>query len=169
MTNWPGPGWSPGEPAEPAPITTRSNRPAPFPGRPSDLLEPALAASAQAWEGVPATAEQVATPLPAGQPARPEYAVAACAMDAAVHAWDIARGTEQPAPFNDELAVALMPAAHTSWPSRCVTTASLPPVVASEGPVRDPHRTPTALSRPGPELGRAGRGRSRPKRPSGNN
>src|ERR1700728_425116 len=38
-------------------------------------------------------------------------AVAACALDAAVHAWDIAIALGQPGALSDELAVQLLPAA----------------------------------------------------------
>lgn len=125
-----------------------------IPGRPSELLEPALIASARAWAGVPATAEQVATPLPQGS-LPPEYAVSACAMDAAVHAWDIARATGQPAPFNDELAVALMPAAHVlAEPLRdygvfAAAVESEPSETRTDRLLRflgrDPHWTPAAV------------------------
>ncbi|SOD71003.1 uncharacterized protein (TIGR03086 family) [Jatrophihabitans sp. GAS493] len=80
------------------------------PGTAAELLNPALAASAAAWAAVSAATETVPTPLPQGK-MPPEYAVAACAMDAAIHAWDIAMATGQPSPLSNELAVALEPAA----------------------------------------------------------
>lgn len=79
-------------------------------GSPAELLEPALAAGAEAFAGVlPGTAE-VAVPLPPFTlPA--ETAVAAAALDAAVHAWDLAVATGQASPLTPALAAALSPAA----------------------------------------------------------
>jgi uncharacterized protein (TIGR03086 family) len=79
-------------------------------GNPEDLLAPALAAAATAWAGVAADAGQLPTPLPQGAlPAA--TAAAACALDAAVHAWDIAAGLGRPSPITAELAARLLPAA----------------------------------------------------------
>ncbi|MFZ3500087.1 TIGR03086 family metal-binding protein [Streptomyces sp. 5.8] len=78
-------------------------------GSPAELLEPALAA-AEAFAGVePGTAE-VAVPLPPFT-LDAETAVAAAALDAAVHAWDIAVATGQASPLTPALAAALSPAA----------------------------------------------------------
>jgi hypothetical protein len=44
----------------------------------------------------------------------PELAAAACAMDAAVHAWDIAVATGQGSPVTADLAAQLMPAARAT-------------------------------------------------------
>ncbi|MFD6886889.1 TIGR03086 family metal-binding protein [Streptomyces sp. NPDC059957] len=79
-------------------------------GSPEELLEPALAAAAEAFAGVePGTAE-VAVPLPPFT-LDAETAVAAAALDAAVHAWDIAVATGQVSPLTPALATALSPAA----------------------------------------------------------
>ncbi|MFD7559162.1 TIGR03086 family metal-binding protein [Streptomyces sp. NPDC059835] len=79
-------------------------------GAPAGLLEPALDAAAEAFAGVvPGTAE-VAVPLPPFTVSA-EIAVGAAALDAAVHAWDIAVATGQPSPLPAELARALRPAA----------------------------------------------------------
>ncbi|MFC9297236.1 TIGR03086 family metal-binding protein [Streptomyces sp. NPDC057011] len=79
-------------------------------GPPAQLLEPALAAAAEAFAGVvPGTAE-VSVPLPPFAVAA-ETAVGAAALDAAVHAWDLAVATGQPSPLTDALAAALRPAA----------------------------------------------------------
>ncbi|HEX4255805.1 MAG TPA: TIGR03086 family protein, partial [Streptosporangiaceae bacterium] len=52
----------------------------------------------------------VPTPLPQGElPA--SVAVAACALDAAIHAWDIAAALGQATVLSDELAAQLLPAA----------------------------------------------------------
>ncbi|MEU4475796.1 TIGR03086 family metal-binding protein [Micromonospora sp. NPDC023888] len=70
-------------------------------------LRAALDASARAWAGVAADDPQVPTPLPQGKlPAR--VGAVACALDAAVHAWDIAAATGQPSPLDDELARPLL-------------------------------------------------------------
>lgn len=75
-----------------------------------DLIRPALAAARSAWARVRSDDDAVPTPLPQGVlPAA--TAAAACALDAAVHAWDIAVALGQPGPLADELAVLLLPAA----------------------------------------------------------
>ncbi|MGW3607341.1 TIGR03086 family metal-binding protein [Micromonospora sp. NPDC005161] len=70
-------------------------------------LRAALDASARAWAGVADDDPQVPTPLPQGKLSAQVGAVA-CALDAAVHAWDIAAATEQPSPLSDELARPLL-------------------------------------------------------------
>ncbi|WP_144121182.1 TIGR03086 family metal-binding protein [Catellatospora sichuanensis] len=62
------------------------------------LLEQALALSAAAFATVHADAEQVPVPLPQG-PLPLWVAAGACALDAAVHAWDIAVATGRPSPL----------------------------------------------------------------------
>lgn len=52
-------------------------------------------------------AEQVPVPLPQG-PMPAWLAAGACALDAAVHAWDIAVATGRPSPLTPEMAVPLM-------------------------------------------------------------
>jgi uncharacterized protein (TIGR03086 family) len=75
-----------------------------------DLLKPALAAARAAWAGVKPDDEAVPTPLPQGpQPAA--IAAGACALDAAVHAWDIAAALGRPGLLPAELAGRLLPAA----------------------------------------------------------
>lgn len=70
-------------------------------------LRAALDASARAWAGVADDDPQVPTPLPQGKlPA--QVGAVACALDAAVHAWDIATATGQPSPLGDELARPLL-------------------------------------------------------------
>ncbi|MEW2147503.1 TIGR03086 family metal-binding protein [Micromonospora vinacea] len=70
-------------------------------------LRAALDASARAWKGVADDAPEVPTPLPQGKlPA--EVGAVACALDAAVHAWDIAVATGQPSPLDAELARPLL-------------------------------------------------------------
>ncbi|SFW92207.1 TIGR03086 family metal-binding protein [Amycolatopsis australiensis] len=87
-------------------------------GEPADtasFLEPKLAAAAAAFATVSREATAVPTPLPQG-PLPAATAVAAAALDAAVHAWDIAVATGQASPLTAELAEALLPAAKELTP-----------------------------------------------------
>ena len=70
---------------------------------PEELLAPALTAAADAFARVDPVDEAVPVPLPTG-PLPAWVAVGACALDAAVHAWDIAVATGQPSPVDDALA-----------------------------------------------------------------
>ena len=76
-----------------------------------DLVRPALAVARTAWAGVRPDDDTVPTPLPQG-PLHAPAAAAACALDAAVHAWDIAVALSQPAPLPDALAAQLLPTAY---------------------------------------------------------
>ena len=79
-------------------------------GTPAQVLEPALAATVAAFGAVESPDTEVAVPLPPFKlPAG--VAVAAAALDAAVHAWDIAVATGQLSPLTPGLALALRPAA----------------------------------------------------------
>ncbi|MGW4525726.1 TIGR03086 family metal-binding protein [Amycolatopsis sp. NPDC004378] len=74
------------------------------------FLEPKLTASAAAFATVLPDATAVPTPLPQGAlPAA--VAVGAAALDAAVHAWDIAVATGQESPLTPSMAAALLPVA----------------------------------------------------------
>ncbi|KAB1990458.1 TIGR03086 family metal-binding protein [Streptomyces triticiradicis] len=64
-------------------------------------LDKVLTGVAGVYADLPADAEEVATPL---GPLPPRVAAAAAAMDAAVHAWDIAVATGQASPLDDDLA-----------------------------------------------------------------
>jgi uncharacterized protein (TIGR03086 family) len=78
-------------------------------GAPAELVEPALAASAGAFASVD-PAGTTPTPLPQGAlPAA--TAAGAAALDAGVHAWDVAVATGQPSPLDDDLAAQLLPVA----------------------------------------------------------
>jgi uncharacterized protein (TIGR03086 family) len=78
-------------------------------GRADDLIEAALAVAADAWAKV-SRDDAVPTPLPQGTlPAA--TAAAACALDAAIHAWDISVALGGPALVSDALAAQLLPAA----------------------------------------------------------
>jgi uncharacterized protein (TIGR03086 family) len=77
---------------------------------PSVLVDEALARAEAAWATVAPDAAEVPTPLPTG-PMSYDLATAACALDAAVHAWDIAVATGRPSPLTPAMARGLMPAA----------------------------------------------------------
>jgi uncharacterized protein (TIGR03086 family) len=75
------------------------------------LVAFAIATATTAWATVDEGDSAVATPLPQG--ALPvETAAAACALDAAVHAWDVSVAVGLPSPIDDDLASRLLPAAH---------------------------------------------------------
>jgi uncharacterized protein (TIGR03086 family) len=77
-------------------------------GAPLAYAEQALDGSVDAWAAI--STELVPTPLPQGEMAPPEAAGAA-ALDAAIHAWDIAVATGQGSPLTPELAQLLQPVA----------------------------------------------------------
>ncbi|SUA73184.1 Mycothiol maleylpyruvate isomerase N-terminal domain [Nocardia otitidiscaviarum] len=79
-------------------------------GAAADLVRAAVDETAAAWATVTDDTETVPTPLPHGALPTPVAAVM-CALDAAVHAWDIAVATGQPNPLDDELAGHLLVAA----------------------------------------------------------
>jgi uncharacterized protein (TIGR03086 family) len=79
-------------------------------GSVDDLAKLAFDAARTAWARVRSDDDAVPTPLPQGAFPAPT-AAAACALDAAVHAWDIAVALGRPAPLPDELAGQLLPAA----------------------------------------------------------
>ncbi|NUR84459.1 MAG: TIGR03086 family protein, partial [Nonomuraea sp.] len=66
-----------------------------------------LRRSAAAWAAVDRDADQVPTPVPPNS-MTPWAGSTACALDAAVHAWDIAVATGQPSPLTPELAGPLL-------------------------------------------------------------
>ncbi|MCK2218852.1 TIGR03086 family metal-binding protein [Actinomadura sp. ATCC 31491] len=76
-------------------------------GDPRAFLEAALTRSAAAWAAVDRDAAEVATPVPPHKMA-PWSGMAACALDAGVHAWDIAMAAGAPSPLTPELARPLM-------------------------------------------------------------
>ncbi|MET9386776.1 TIGR03086 family metal-binding protein [Streptomyces sp. NPDC002928] len=77
-------------------------------GDPVAELDKVLASVADGYAQLPAEADQVPTPL---GPLPLAFAAAAAAMDAAVHAWDIAVATGQNRPLPDDLAEGIRPAA----------------------------------------------------------
>ena len=80
-------------------------------GTVTELVDAAVAAATAAWDQVDPASGSVPTPLPPVPTLPAEVAAAACALDAAIHAWDVAVATGQPSPLTDELAAALDPAA----------------------------------------------------------
>ncbi|MEV0295297.1 TIGR03086 family metal-binding protein [Nocardia sp. NPDC050710] len=85
-------------------------------GSAMELVRAAIEPTAAAWATVTDGTATVPTPLPHGDLPTPVAAVM-CALDAAVHAWDIAIATGQPSPLNDELAGHLLTAARTANPA----------------------------------------------------
>jgi uncharacterized protein (TIGR03086 family) len=80
------------------------------PADPQALVAAALDGSVRAFATVSAGAQGVPSPLPQG-PLPAETVVGAAALDAAVHAWDIAVAVGLPSPLNADLAARLMPVA----------------------------------------------------------
>lgn len=79
---------------------------------PADVvIERAVTAAATAWSTVPAAAEEVSVPIPPNT-LTAALGAGACALDAAVHAWDLAVASGQPSPLTPELARELLPVAH---------------------------------------------------------
>jgi uncharacterized protein (TIGR03086 family) len=116
-----------------------------------DAITKAIEAATGTWAGVDPAAASVRTPLPPVPEMTPALAAAACALDAAVHAWDVAVATGQPTPLTDELADQLMPAARaTAEPLRGFAYAPALPVQAGDDAAaallrylgRNPHWTP---------------------------
>ncbi|WP_380808740.1 TIGR03086 family metal-binding protein, partial [Sphaerisporangium aureirubrum] len=79
-------------------------------GTAAELVKDAVERAAAAWAAVSDDTETVATPLPHGD-LPTSVAAVMCALDAAVHAWDIAIATGRPSPLDDELAGHLLTAA----------------------------------------------------------
>ncbi|THV21666.1 TIGR03086 family metal-binding protein [Glycomyces paridis] len=77
---------------------------------PSEHAEAAIRAAAEAWGTVAPDAAEVAVPVPPNL-LDAATGVGACALDAAVHAWDIARATGQDQPLTAWAAGELLPVA----------------------------------------------------------
>jgi len=119
------------------------------------LVGPAIAASSRAFATVDAAAT-TPVPVPPGQLPGSE-AAAAAALDAGVHAWDLAVATGQPSPLDDDLAAPLLDLARRlveplrQWGAYAAAVPAGPDVPAE--PVvdellrylgRDPRWTPSA-------------------------
>ncbi|MGW5436024.1 TIGR03086 family metal-binding protein [Nocardia asteroides] len=85
-------------------------------GEPSALVRDAVEQTAAAWSTVADTTPTVPTPLPHGE-LPTAVAATMAALDAAVHAWDIAIATGQPSPLTDDLATHLLTAARHIHPA----------------------------------------------------
>ncbi|MFD5175890.1 TIGR03086 family metal-binding protein [Nocardia sp. NPDC058379] len=85
-------------------------------GSAAALVEAAVEQTAAAWSTVADDTATVPTPLPHGDLPTPVAATLA-ALDAAVHAWDIAVATGQPSPLTADLATHLLTAARTVHPA----------------------------------------------------
>lgn len=102
---------------------------------PVTLVAAALEETATAWATVTDDTENVPTPLPFGPLPTPVAAVL-CALDAAVHAWDIAIATGQESPLTEDLSAPILAAAQgrieplRDW-------GAYGPVVAGEGSSTD--------------------------------
>jgi uncharacterized protein (TIGR03086 family) len=79
-----------------------------------EVVQAAVEEATEAWAGVDPAATSVPTPLPPVPVMEPALAAAACALDAAVHAWDVTVATGQPSPLTAQLAGQLLPAAHAT-------------------------------------------------------
>jgi uncharacterized protein (TIGR03086 family) len=120
-----------------------------FDGRLDELVGPAVAVAETAWAAIADDEGPVPTPLPQGAlPAG--TAAAACALDAAIHAWDVAVATGQPSPLTGDLASQLDPAARaTAEPLRGFAYAAALPAQPGDDPAaallrylgRNPHWT----------------------------
>jgi uncharacterized protein (TIGR03086 family) len=88
--------------------------PATLDGTVGDLIGPAVQAATTAWAAIGSDMESVRTPLPPFPTMPPELAAGACALDAAIHAWDIAVATGQSSPLTVALAEQLEPAARAT-------------------------------------------------------
>jgi uncharacterized protein (TIGR03086 family) len=80
----------------------------------AEVVGSAVEVANQVWAQVDPAAAALPTPLPPVPTLEPGLAAAACALDAAVHAWDVAVATGQPSPLSAELAEQLLPAARAT-------------------------------------------------------
>jgi uncharacterized protein (TIGR03086 family) len=80
-------------------------------GAVDELVGAAVSAATASWDSVDPASDAVPTPLPPVPTLPADLAAGAAALDAAIHAWDVAVATGQPSPLTDELAQALEPAA----------------------------------------------------------
>lgn len=101
----------------------------------TDLVDSAVAAATSAWDEVDPASDSVRTPLPPVPTLPADVAAAACALDAAIHAWDVAVATGQPSPLTDDLATSLEPAARAvAEPLRGFAYAAPLAAQAGDGP-----------------------------------
>jgi len=117
----------------------------------AEVVDAAVEVASRVWAQVDPAADSLPTPLPPVPAMEPALAAAACALDAAVHAWDVAVATGQPSPLSVELAEQLLPAARaTADPLRGFAYAAALPAEPGDDAVatllrhlgRDPGWTP---------------------------
>ncbi|ACU77703.1 conserved hypothetical protein [Catenulispora acidiphila DSM 44928] len=77
------------------------------PQDPKAYVEQAVTRSAAAWSAVDPDTEEVAVPVPPNKLSA-RVGAGACALDAAVHAWDIAMAVGAPSPLTPELSAELL-------------------------------------------------------------
>ncbi|MBW8483958.1 TIGR03086 family metal-binding protein [Actinomadura parmotrematis] len=77
---------------------------------PADFVEEAVAAAERAWSKVDPEAAEVPVPMPPNTMSA-KVGAGACALDAAVHAWDVAAAVGLPSPITPEMARELLPIA----------------------------------------------------------
>ena len=75
-------------------------------GSPTELAESSMAAAAAAWATVDPAAETAPVPVPP-HALPPAVGAGACALDATVHAWDIAVAVGAPSPLTNDHAAQL--------------------------------------------------------------
>src|SRR5262249_8682866 len=101
-------GWTDRKPVQPVRHPGQHpDPPAPPPRARAERPPPAPAAAS----GTPDRSSTTPTPLPPHAPLPAATAAGAAALDAGVHAWDIAAATGQPSPLDDDLAAQLLPVA----------------------------------------------------------
>lgn len=106
-------------------------------GGAAEPVKDAVEQARAAWATVSDDDATVPTPLPHGDLPTPVAAVM-CALDAAVHAWDIAVATGRPSPLDDELAGHLLAAAREIVEPLRQWGAYAPVVEAAAGPSATP-------------------------------
>lgn len=79
-------------------------------GTPGGVTEEALTRTAAAWNDVALDAGDVPVPVPPNS-LPVAVGVGACALDAAIHAWDLAKASGAPSPLTPEMARELLPVA----------------------------------------------------------
>lgn len=77
------------------------------PQDPKAYVEQAVTRSAAAWSAVDPDTDEVAVPVPPNKLSA-RVGAGACALDAAVHAWDIAMAVGGPSPLTPELSAELL-------------------------------------------------------------
>jgi uncharacterized protein (TIGR03086 family) len=82
------------------------------PAEVAEYVDTELTVARASWSALPVEVGEIRSPLPQGN-LDPVTAAHAAALDAAVHAWDIALAVGQRTPLTDELAAELLPTARS--------------------------------------------------------